>query len=67
MFVEFGLAVKDKAPNTYVIALANGELQGYVVTERAAHEGGYEASNAILGPTSGRLLVATTLGLLAVS
>ena len=64
MFVEFGLAVKAKAPDTFVIALANGELQGYVVTEEAAIEDGYEASNAILGPSSGGTLVATTFELL---
>jgi neutral ceramidase len=64
MFVEFSLAVKAEARDTFVIALANGELQGYVVTEGAALEGGYEASNAILGPQSGGLLVATTLELL---
>jgi hypothetical protein len=64
MFVEFGLAVKEKAQDTYVVALANGELQGYVVTEEAAREGGYEASNALLGPSSGNLLVAATLELL---
>lgn len=64
MFVEFSLAIKEKAPDTHVIALANGELQGYIVTEEAALEGGYEASNAIFGPTSGGLLVATTLELL---
>jgi hypothetical protein len=65
MFIEFGLAVKEKAPDTYVIALANGELQGYVVTEEAALEGGYEASNTILGPASGMMLVASTLELLS--
>jgi len=64
MFIEFGLAVKEKAPDTFVIALANGELQGYVVTEEAALEDGYEASNAILDPASGGMLVATTLELL---
>jgi hypothetical protein len=64
MFVEFALAVKEKAPDTYIIALANGELQGYLVTEEAAAEGGYEASNAIFGPASGGLLVATSLELL---
>jgi hypothetical protein len=64
MFIEFSLAVKEKAPKTYVIALANGELQGYIVTEEAALEGGYEASNTILDPAGGEILVATTLELL---
>ena len=64
MFIEFSLAIKEKARDTYVIALANGELQGYIVTEEAALEGGYEASNTILDPASGEMLVATTLELL---
>jgi hypothetical protein len=64
MFIEFSLAVKEKAPDAYVIALANGELQGYIVTEEAAIEGGYEASNTILDPAGGEMLVATTLELL---
>jgi hypothetical protein len=66
LFVEFALTVKAQAPDTYIIALANGELQGYIVTEEAAAEGGYEASNAIFGPTSGQLLVDETLDLLRV-
>ncbi len=64
IFVEHALAVKAKAKDTFVISLANGELQGYIVTEAAAAEGGYEASNAIFAPEAGRLLVETTLRLI---
>jgi neutral ceramidase len=64
VFVEYGLAVKERRPGTFIINLANGELQGYIVTAEAAHEGGYEASNAFFGPESGDLLVRATLGLL---
>jgi len=64
-FVEFALRVKARRPNTYVISLANGELQGYLVTAEAVAEGGYEASNALFAsPASGDLFVQTTLELL---
>ncbi|MCK4600848.1 MAG: hypothetical protein KAU28_00180, partial [Phycisphaerae bacterium] len=66
VFVEYSLAVKARCAETFVVCLANGELQGYVVTEAAAAEGGYEASNALFdGPASGKLLVDKTLELLA--
>ena len=61
LFVEYGLAVKRRFADTYVISLANGDLQGYVVTEEAAREGGYEASNALFGPQAGEVLVRETL------
>ncbi len=64
VFVEYALQVKRQAPDTWIINLANGELQGYIVTEEAAREGGYEASNALFGPESGALLVARTLEVL---
>lgn len=64
VFVEYGLAVKRDAPNTFVITLANGELQGYLVTPEAAAEGGYEASNALFAAESGQKLVETTRNLL---
>jgi len=64
--VEFALEVKARQPDCYVVSLANGELQGYVVTEKAMREGRYEALNALFaGPESGRLLVEKTLELLA--
>ena len=64
IFVEHALAVKARWPDAFVISLANGELQGYIVTEEAAHEGGYEASNSIFGPEAGQVLVQTTYQLL---
>jgi len=60
IFVEFGLAVKAANKNSFIISLANGELQGYIVTEQAAAEGGYEASNGLFGPECGRMLVEKT-------
>ena len=65
IFIEYALAVKDRLENTFVISLANGELQGYIVTPEAAAEGGYEASNSLFGPGTGQVLVDATLEILA--
>jgi hypothetical protein len=61
-FVEFALEVKAKAKNCFVIGLANGEVQGYLVTEEAVEKGWYEASNALFSsPESGNRFVQATL------
>ena len=62
--VEHALAVRAQRDDTFVISLANGELQGYIGTVEAARTGGYETSNALFAPESGDLLVETTLQLL---
>lgn len=64
VFVEYSLAVKEKAANTFVVSLANGELQGYVATKEAAEEGGYEASNSIFTYETGALFMNKTMELL---
>jgi hypothetical protein len=64
IFVEYALAVKARAKATYLISLANGELQGYIATEEAATEGAYEAANALFAPASGAVLVNRTLEML---
>jgi hypothetical protein len=65
VFVEFGLQVKDAWPKCCIITQANGELQGYLVTEEAIHQRTYEALNAIFAsPQSGQLLVNTTMKML---
>ena len=64
-FVEYALEVKAQSPHTFVITLANGELQGYIVTPEAAKRGGYEATNALFSPDNGRRIVEATLALLA--
>ena len=64
-FVEYALEVKAQSPDTFVITLANGELQGYIVTPMAAAQGVYEAANALFDPANGRRIVAATLSLLA--
>jgi hypothetical protein len=61
VFVEYALAVKAEAKNTYLVSLANGELQGYISTEEAAADGAYEAANALFAPASGTTLVKKTL------
>jgi len=61
VFVEFALELRTQFSDAYVITLANGELQGYLVTEEAVAEGGYEASNALFkSPDGGAMLVAAT-------
>jgi hypothetical protein len=60
IFIEYALAVKNYQPNTAVISLANGELQGYIVTKQAAEEGGYEASNALFCHQTGDIFVNQT-------
>jgi neutral ceramidase len=64
IFVEHALQLKALAPDTFVISLANGELQGYIATEEAAAEGGYEATNSLFAPAAGRVLVDTSLAML---
>ena len=65
LFVEYSLQIKREASRpAFVIALANGELQGYIVTEDAAAEGGYEAWNGLFPPAAGDALVAEALNLI---
>jgi len=65
VFVEFGLELKRKAPDMQMITLANGELQGYLVTSDAIWENSYEACNAIFqSPESGNLLMRLTIAAL---
>ncbi len=65
VFVDYALEVKAERPDAFVIELANGVLQGYIVTPEAAQEGDYEASNALFSHEAGRVLVETTLALTA--
>jgi len=64
-FVEYALEVRSRAPGTFVITCANGELQGYIVTAAAAAGGGYEAANAVFTADNGARFVEATLALLA--
>jgi hypothetical protein len=64
IFVEYALELKKHFANAFVISMANGELQGYIVTKEADDEGGYEASNAMFSYESGDLLVQASIALL---
>jgi hypothetical protein len=64
IFIEYWLELKRQCNNVFLITLANGELQGYIVTREAAQQGTYEASNAIFDHSSGDVLLETTLHLL---
>ncbi|NLE43800.1 MAG: hypothetical protein GX620_03680 [Chloroflexi bacterium] len=64
IFVEYALKVKTRFDHAFIVSMANGELQGYIVTEEAAAEGGYEASNGLFPPASGHVLIETTMELL---
>jgi hypothetical protein len=64
-FVEFALAVKQSHPHCHVISMANGELQGYLVTEEAVREKWYEAMTSVFAsPEAGMTLVRKTLEML---
>jgi hypothetical protein len=66
MFVEFAIELRERYPELTLITLANGELQGYLVTAEAVRQQCYEAGNAIFAsPESGSRLVAATIGLLS--
>ncbi len=53
VFVEFVIGLQAEFPGLHAITMSNGELQGYLVTEEALAEGGYEASNALFKSPDG--------------
>jgi hypothetical protein len=65
LFVEYALELRRRAPGTFTITLANGELQAYIVTEEADAKSYYEARNAIFAWRNGPRFVDATLALLA--
>lgn len=65
-FVAHGLALKAAAPaETFLLTLANGELQGYIATPEAVARGAYEATNAVFDVCNGPRFVERTLTLIA--
>jgi len=65
VFVEFALSIKEQFSDCHVVTLANGDLEGYLVTQQAIEAGTYESGNAIFrSPDSGLLLVEVTADLL---
>lgn len=65
VFVEFGLAIKERSPfkTTLVIELANDSL-GYIPTKKAFAEGSYETVNSRVTPGSGEQMVEAAVQLL---
>lgn len=62
VFVEYALEIKRRARvKTFVVAYANGELQGYIVTPGAT---GYEAGSSLFAPEAGNVLVETALDMI---
>jgi hypothetical protein len=65
LFVEFGLRLKKRAPGrAFVVTLANGETQGYIVTPQAQAAGCYEAGYSTYRPEAGTLLADTAVRLM---
>ncbi len=66
VFVEHSLAFQRRCPmEAHVIELANGELEGYVVTEEADRLQTYESQNSLFPPVAGEMLIDATLALVA--
>ncbi|NLJ36404.1 MAG: hypothetical protein GX358_09305 [candidate division WS1 bacterium] len=65
-FVEFGLYIKQHspAPATMVVELANGSV-GYIPTEAAISQGGYEGSSTRFEAQAGQMLADAALEMLA--
>ncbi len=66
IFVEFGLDIQKKSPfeKTIVVELVNGCLPGYVCTQEATRQGGYEVGASMLSEKAGDVLVETALELI---
>ncbi len=66
LFAAYGLKLRQASPfsSTMVVTLANGGLPGYVCTEEAYQEGGYEVGSSLLSPEAGQLLTEAAVALL---
>jgi hypothetical protein len=64
IFTEYALRLKEKYANTFLITLANGDLQGYIATGEAERNRYYEASNALFHHSGGERLLSETFKLL---
>ncbi|MBC7319854.1 neutral/alkaline non-lysosomal ceramidase N-terminal domain-containing protein [bacterium] len=67
-FVEIGLEIKKNSPFRYtgIVSLANG-YSGYIPTEKAFEEGGYEtrlARSSKLDKCAGKIIIKEAIGLL---
>lgn len=64
-FVEYGLRIKREAPQrAFVITLANGDTQGYIVTPEAEVANTYEAQFRFFPSAAGDLFAATAVKVL---
>jgi len=58
LFVEYSMWIKElSSEKIFISTMSNGVLAGYIVTEEAEREGGYEASNSIFPAKAGQLLL----------
>ncbi|HBE43213.1 MAG TPA: hypothetical protein DDW27_18830 [Bacteroidales bacterium] len=64
VYIEYEIELKKKLKDTFLITLANGELQGYIATEEAEKNGYYEALNSFFHYTAGSVLVEETIRLI---
>jgi len=68
LFVEYPLRIKALSPKkAYVATLSNGVLTGYLVTEKAEKEGGYDALNSIFPAKGAQVMVNKVLRMLGKS
>lgn len=64
IFVEYGLEIKRRLHRqAIVISLANGDLQGYIVTPEAVVQGTYEANNSLFSAQAGTVLCEAAVAL----
>lgn len=63
-FVEHGLELKRRCGRrAFLVTMANGELQGYVVTPEAEAAGGYEAQMSLFPASAGAAFVEATVSM----
>lgn len=64
-FVEYGLDLKRRSNRrTFLVTMANGDLQGYIVTPKAEAARGYEAQMSLFPASTGTVFVDGTLELI---
>lgn len=65
LFVEYGLRIKENSPfpHTFIVELSNDAV-GYLPTEKAFQEGGYEVTSSRYTPQVGRIVTEAAQALL---
>lgn len=65
LFVEYSLWIKELTnKKIFISTMSNGVLAGYLVTEQAEKDGGYEASNSIFPAKGGEIMTNKVIELL---